>query len=94
MTTKRLPRNCFALLVLTYLLFAVALVPGCTDGDRATLTTFGKPGTVTVWSGGTAVRTYKSTGKVHTEEKSDGWYFVDATSGELVRVSGTVTIEY
>lgn len=48
--------------------------------------------TVTVWSGGEAVRTYSIVdGYVNSESDSDGWYFF--VKGKMVRASGTVTIE-
>ena len=48
--------------------------------------------TITVWSGGKAVRVYEVTnGFVNTEVDSDGWFFM--FNGKLVRVSGTVTVE-
>jgi hypothetical protein len=39
------------------------------------------------------VITYKSSGKVISENGSDGYYFNDATTGKLIEVSGTVIIE-
>jgi hypothetical protein len=48
--------------------------------------------TVTVWSGGKAVKTYHiKNGFVNSEKESDGWFFF--SEGKLVRLSGTVTIE-
>ena len=48
--------------------------------------------TITVWSGGKAVKVYDlKNGFVNTEDRSDGWFFM--YDGKLVRVSGTVTIE-
>ena len=48
---------------------------------------------VTLYSDGTAVRTWVSTGKVMTESESDGWYFTDSKTKKLVRVSGCVVVE-
>lgn len=48
--------------------------------------------TVTVWSGGKAVKTYNVVdGFVNTENETDGWFFF--VDGKLVRLSGTVTVE-
>ena len=41
---------------------------------------------------GTVARTWISTGKVSTEHNSDGYYFMDETTGDLIEVSGTVVI--
>lgn len=34
----------------------------------------------------------RSTGKIETEEQSDGWFFKDAQDNKLVRVSGDCVI--
>ena len=48
--------------------------------------------TVTVYSCGTAVRTYDvKNGFINTEQNSDGYYWIQ--DGKLIRVSGTVIIE-
>lgn len=77
------------------LLAALATIPaaGCTDAGWSQMTAYGSNFRVTVYSGGEAVRTFHSSGKVMTEEKSDGWFFRDRESGKLVRVGGTVVIE-
>ena len=39
------------------------------------------------------VKTWHSTGKVLSEDHSDGWYFTDDKSGKVVIISGgTITI--
>jgi hypothetical protein len=52
-------------------------------GDTFTIKVLG-PDTVLV---------YHSTGKVISEENSDGYYFTDKATGKLVEVSGSVIIE-
>ncbi|MEW6381500.1 MAG: hypothetical protein AB1611_18125 [bacterium] len=54
--------------------------------------TIGRPGIVKLYSGGRLVEQWESTGKVISEENSDGWLFVDKKTGKLIRVSGTVVI--
>jgi hypothetical protein len=66
---------------------------GCTDAEMAERVSLGSRCRVTLYSGGKPVREWVSTGKVQTEEKSDGWYFMDAGTSKLVRVSGDVTVE-
>lgn len=78
--------------ILTSVLLA-GLMFGCTDAEWSQAKAFGSKFKVTVYSGGVAVKTYTSTGKVDTEHGSDGWYFTDQATGGLVRVSGTVLIE-
>lgn len=68
---------------------------GCTSSYRARVS----PGRlmsdfkVTLYSGGVAVREWTSKGVVHSENESDGYYFVDRTTGDIVEVNGTVVIE-
>lgn len=71
----------------------LALCIGCTDADRAQYNSIGCRHKVALYSGGKLVREWTSTGKVLTEEHSDGWYFEDAGTHRLVRVSGDVVIE-
>lgn len=76
-----------------YALFLMTALVGCTDAQMAKNTAYGTKFKVTLWSGGDAVKTWTSTGKVETESQSDGWYFTDDVNKKLVRVSGSVTIE-
>jgi hypothetical protein len=68
------------------------LASGCTDAELAKGGGYGKPFRIEVLSGGQVVRTYLSTGKVVSEGSSDGYYFTDAATGELVELSGQVII--
>jgi len=78
------------------ILFAVVIlvsVSGCTDADREKmLTNWGKEFTIEMYSGGQLVRTWTSSGKVSTEQGSDGYFFKDKATGKLVEVSGDVVI--
>ena len=65
---------------------------GCTDADRAALNAYGDEHVVELYSGGQKVREWQSTGKVFSEENSDGFYFKDSDSGQLVRVTGNVVV--
>ena len=66
---------------------------GCTSAQRARTEAFGNDHRVTLYSGGEAVKTWTSDGKVMTETDSDGYYFRDKESKKLVRVSGDIVIE-
>ena len=72
---------------------ALVAFTGCTSASRSQFSAYGSDFKVTLYSGGQAVKTYTSSGKVLTETQSDGWYFTDKDTGKLVRVSGTVTVE-
>lgn len=75
------------------LIMALVCMNGCTDAWLGTLDALGSRHTVTLYSGGKVVKTWTSTGKVETETDSDGYYFVDESTGKLVRVTGDVVIE-
>ena len=68
------------------------LLIACSDTDIAQLTAIGEPGHITCYSGGQVIFEGDSTGKIATEEQSDGWKFMDAATGRLVRVSGDCLI--
>ncbi len=42
---------------------------------------------------GSVMREWTSSGKVRSEETSDGYYFMDQASGRLIEVTGTLIIE-
>jgi hypothetical protein len=77
-----------------HIIFSCTLIAciGCTDAKRAKLDGLGSKYKVEVLSGGQVVRTYISTGKVSSEKKSDGYYFMDSQTGKLVEISGQVII--
>lgn len=64
----------------------------CTDASRARLTGYGDEYKVEMYSGGQMVRSWTSSGKVHSEESSDGYFFNDKASGKLIEVAGDVVI--
>lgn len=76
-----------------FVLFGTAVLAGCTDAGRKQITTMGSAAEISCYSGGQVIFQGRSTGKVLTEEHSDGWYFEDAASGKLIRVSGDCVIK-
>jgi len=78
----------------TIILFALAIagLSACTDATMSKVGGYGDTYKVTVIGGDTTV-VFHSTGKVLSENKSDGYYFTNAATGKLVEVSGTVIIE-
>ena len=78
---------------ITLLLATVASMEiGCTDATMSKMGGYGDTFTVKVLCPDTII-TYHSTGKVVSEENSDGYYFTDKATGKLIEVSGTVIIE-
>ena len=67
-------------------------VIGCTDAQRAKIGGYGSPHHVELYSGGQKVREWVSSGKVDSEQESDGYYFNDMSTGKLIEVSGDVVI--
>lgn len=67
---------------------------GCSDADRAQLGAIGNAAEVTCFSGGREIYRGKSTSKVSTEHQSGGWFFRDAQTGSLMRVSGDCVIKH
>lgn len=65
---------------------------GCTDAERAKIGGLGDEHRVELYSGGELVRTWTSSGKVHSEQHSDGYYFNDKDTGLLIEVAGDVVI--
>ena len=64
----------------------------CTDAGKAKLTGYGGEHRVEMFSGGQMVRSWISTGKVKSENGSDGYYFNDKATGKLIEVAGDVVI--
>ena len=77
---------------ITFLALAIIALSSCTDATRSKIGGYGNTYTVKVVSCDTII-TYHSTGKVISEDKSDGYYFTNEANGKLVEVSGNVIIE-
>jgi hypothetical protein len=71
----------------------LAITVGVTDAYKSSITSYGSKFRVTLYSGGTPVRSWISTGRVATTENSDGWEFRDSATNRFVRVSGSVSVE-
>lgn len=72
--------------------FALITMASCTDSMVEKSFNYGNEFKVEMYSGGKLVRSWVSTGKVHTENGSDGYYFKDKSTGKLVEVAGDVVI--
>lgn len=71
---------------------ALSMMTSCTDATMSKVGGYGDTFTVKVLGPDTVI-TYHSTGKVISEEHSDGYYFTNAATGKLVEVSGNIIIE-
>ena len=75
-----------------FVLILVVLLAACTDAKMKQISTLGNPGEIECYSGTLIIFKGKSTGKISTEQGSDGWYFEDAETHKLIRVSGACVI--
>lgn len=83
----------YSLLSLAFILGCLlASLVGCTDAGQARFFALGQKHRVELYSGGQLVRSWTSTGKVFSEENSDGYYFMDQDTGVLVRVTGDLVV--
>ena len=75
-------------------LLALLMLAGCTDTQFRKITSLGKSGTIECWSGGKLIFRGESTGKISSEQNSDGYYFKDKSDNRLKEVSGNCVIDY
>jgi len=78
---------------LLVLILALSILVGCTDATQAQWQAIGSEGSISCYSGGVVIYSGISSGKIRTEEGSDGWYFNDKATNRLVRVSGDCVIK-
>lgn len=78
------------------LLAASLLVLGlaaCTNADFHRTFNYGAGGRVTCYSGGVVISDDFSAGRIHTEQGSDGWYYVSSSDNDLKQVSGQCVVQ-
>jgi len=81
-------------IILIISLFSVLIITGCTDRSIAKLQAYGGSATIECYSGAMLIYKGESTGKIISEESSDGYSFVDKETNKLVEVSGNCVIRY
>lgn len=75
------------------LISLLLIVISCTDASyQKYIGSINEEFKIEMYSGGTLVRTWTSTGKVTNEDNSDGYGFVDKATKKYVRVSGDLII--
>ena len=70
----------------------VVLLVSCTDGTIGKLTSYGDSRSIVCYSGGKLIYEGRSTGKIKSEQNSDGYYFVEQGTKKLMEVSGNCVI--
>ena len=84
--------NFYVMLYFIIMIIVSMMLTSCTDATMSKLGGYGDTFTVKVLGPDTII-TYHSTGKVISEEGSDGYYFTNRETGKLVEVSGNIIIE-
>jgi hypothetical protein len=84
--------NFYVLVFFLVLTIMAMMLTSCTDATMSKMGGYGDTFTVKVLGPDTII-TYHSTGKVVSEENSDGYYFTNRETGKLIEVSGNVIIE-
>ena len=78
------------LLLLSFILFFAF---SCSDAQKAKRLGRGSEFRIEMLNcDGTVARSWISTGKVRSEQNSDGYYFMDKATGLLVEVTGSIII--
>jgi hypothetical protein len=65
-----------------------------TDAGWAKIEALGNPAHIVCWSAGHKIYDGHSTGKVHSEDTSDGYFFKEKDTGKPKEVSGDCVITY
>lgn len=79
--------------IITVCLLVALSSVSCTDAEKSQFTSLGSSGHIKCYSGGQLIYEGDSTGKIASEDQSDGWFFRDKRTDKLVRVSGDCLIE-
>lgn len=79
----------------TVLILALLTLSGCNSSVSKIKNTWGDaPAHITCYSGGKVIYDGVSVGKPFSEEKSDGYFFTDKATNDLMEVSGQCVIVY
>lgn len=82
-----------AFIAVCAILVIAAAMTSCTDVTIAHYQALGKPHKIEVLKcDGTVARTYHTSGKVANPEGSDGYMFMNDSTGQLTEVSGNVIV--
>lgn len=76
------------------ILLAMFVSIGCTDATFDKYANLGNSAHITCFSGNIIIYDGFSTGKILSEDKSDGYFFRDKSNGKLMEVSGNCIITY
>lgn len=74
------------------IVFVALVLSACSKRQRIIADRFSDPADVTCYSAGQIIFKGRSTSWVSSTQQSDGWEFIDSTSGNFIRVSGDCVI--
>lgn len=75
------------------IVLTLIILISCTDAKKAKFGGFNQKFKIELLScSGEVVRTWISTGKVSSEENTDGYYFMDTKTNKLIEVTGNLII--
>ena len=77
-----------------YLILITLFLFGCTDAAFEKTTNFGNSAKVKCYSGGQVIYDGESSGKISSEQGSDGYYFRDKSTGKLIEISADCLFYY
>lgn len=81
--------------MIKYVIIAAAvLFSGCTDAYFGKLKSLGSSASVKCYSGGKLVVDTISTGKIRSEANSNGYYFVEKDTDEMIEVDADCIFRY
>jgi hypothetical protein len=72
----------------------IGFLIGCTDAQRGKIGALGDNAKIECYSGGKLIYSGISSGKISSEENSDGYHFVDEQTDKFMEVSGNCVITY
>ena len=81
--------------MIKYIIIAAAVLSSsCTDAYFGKMKSLGHTAKVQYWSGGQLILDTTSSGKIHSEANSNGYFFVEAESHEMIEVDADCLFRY
>ncbi len=71
---------------------SLGMLSGCSNANRAAFSAWGKKHKVELYSGGKLIGQWTTSGKIENESQSNGYYFQDDKTGNIVMINGDCII--
>ena len=78
-------------LLLSFILLSLI---GCTDAIVGKIRSYGASAKVRCWSGGQIILDEESSGKISSEQNSNGYYFISKKTDEMIEVDADCVFIY